>query len=143
MFKSIPLATIPLAIGVALISSGTSIIVTKKTIDRLDHSAKVETVVVKELPAAPKAEPTAEPVSGKGSLGQIVFDNERPIIPAGWKSTSKAVGIEAGVCFPVIGPQGQEVVVVELDGSIGMVEAEKLIGEMMEKDGWRKGSEYM
>jgi len=134
MFKSFQFV-----VGGALISAGTSMIVTKHVIQHtLDTTPKAETVVVKELPET-KVEAKPEP---KASLGRVAFDNERPLVRAGW-TTGKTQAIDGGTCTPAIGPDGQEVVVVEFDGT-GASDGEAAITAMMAKDGWIKSTiDYM
>lgn len=134
------LKSIPFVLGVALISAGTSMIATKTVIQHtLDLTPKAETIVVKE-PVEAKAEPKPEP---QASLGKMAFDNERPLTRAGWKA-GKSERVGDATCTPAVGPDGQEVVVVEFDGGRSMLDVEGVVYGMMEKDGWKKSdTEYM
>lgn len=105
--------------------------VAKHTIDQYDHSTTPETVVVKELPG-PKAE--ARPATA--NVGQMLFENERPLVPAGWKA-GWAERIGRANCTPLVGPNGEEVVAVEFDGGVGHEDAEKEISAGLLAGGWR------
>jgi len=119
-----------------LLVGSVAALVAKHTIDQYDHGTKPETIVVRELPE-PKAEPKPE-----ANLGKMAFDNEYPLVPAGWK-VGRVERIGAAVCTSVTGPGREEVIVVEFDlGS--KVDPQAEVFRMMEQGGWQKSTtDYM
>lgn len=115
-----------------------AVFITKHTIDQYDTSGRTETIVIKDDRPPPEAKP--EPKAA--DLGRMVFDNERPLVPADWKVV-RTERISDATCTAAVGPDGQTVVAVEFDTGRSMSDAEAAIYAMMEKDGWTKSTDYM
>lgn len=118
-----------------LVTGSVAVLVARNVIDQYDTSTKPETTVIRES-AWTKSEPD-------GNLGRMAFDNERPVVKAGWKAgTTERIG--GADCTPAVGPNGEEVVVVEFDAGLSMSDAESAVYAMMAKGGWKKSdAEYM
>lgn len=132
MFNRISLMVL-FTVGNVLVCVGTSGLTTKYVVGQYDRSPAVETVVLRELPE-PKVEPKAE--AKKISVGELVMQNEQPVVPAGWKAgTPERIG--RTVCTPAVGPGGEEVVVVEFDGDASFAAAEVELKDGMKAGGWK------
>ncbi len=104
-------------------------------LSHFDHGTRGETIVV----AGPTEAKLEAKVEAAKSIGRIVSEAERPLAPKGW-TAGPAVRSGRAVCTPVVGPNGEEAVVVEFPDGVDHDAAKAELVAGMEADGWRKSS---
>lgn len=105
-------------------------------LSHFDHGTRGETIVVAG-PAETKVEAKkVEP--RKTSIGELVTATERPLLPADWK-TGTPVAVGRATCTPAIGPDGEQIVIVEFRDRHMNDDLAELLASMG-ADGWKSST---